>query len=228
MLKAKENAQDLCKDLQACLRVSIDTGIATNTKYTKQVFRGNSSAGTVKSCVPLLLRAKTNLGQMNTRFSEARIVQPLIRPAPVVQVLELHKLPGRGSEHAVNERGLHTSLEQSYAQARNCLAQTNRQLDISRSRTALFERAKKDLAREAEKSLRAQRAVRREIVEHVLSNTAIVVPPLGEGEGGVDALGVMQRAVQALRQIVKQINHEANGDAEDDELPGYQYIFGNT
>ncbi len=223
---AQKFAETIVKELQSSLEVCINNGIATNSKHKTQLFSNNSPIGTSKLITPKLLNAKTASGKLHTIVAETRAVQPLFHSLPVLEIVELFRMPGRTSERAISERELHESMMGSYAQARQCQGHLRRQLDISRERSKCFARARRELRAETEKSLAVQRSVRAEIVEHAVRGEAVVVPPLGEGEGGLSPNDVRRRAIEALRQTIKAIRLQTEGGSEDDELPGYEYIFG--
>ncbi|KAN0060714.1 hypothetical protein ACQY0O_007372 [Thecaphora frezii] len=118
--EASSSLQSCIKDLQTALQHCIDLGVPQNRKYSKQLFVGGSASSTVKATTSLVLRTKTNSGKFFTTIARARGSQALVQRAPEFTLIELHLMPGQRSPKAVDERGLHKSMESSYAQARCC------------------------------------------------------------------------------------------------------------
>lgn len=92
------------EDLQKALNISVDAGVPTNQKYTKQVFKGSGANYTSKGAAPLLLNAKTHSGRCHTLWAEARGSQHLVKAMLPMEIIETFKLPGKGSPKAVDER----------------------------------------------------------------------------------------------------------------------------
>ncbi|KDN39165.1 hypothetical protein K437DRAFT_270375 [Tilletiaria anomala UBC 951] len=234
LLQGKTQVEKLVKDLQAALQHFINTGVATNQKYTRQLFMGNSTLGTAKAVTPLLLAAKTSSGKLHEQHTHARVMQPLMQALPALNILELHLLPGRGSAKAVDEKGLHRSIEASYAQARQCAAHVRREGELSRARSKELEERERELLRTCEASLAHLRAVRADIVVRVLHGE-----PSGEtgseggGRRGAENAGeppqqaslgeqdIDREARAALRAIVcSAARRTADGSGDDrDDLP---------
>lgn len=199
---------------------------AANTKYTKQMFQGNSALGTSRATTPLLLNAKTNSGKLFTVMAETRGGQPFVKPLPTLEIIELHTMPGRGSAKAVTEQVLQRRLEVSYTQAKVCVHHIIAQLAISRERSKAFAKAAEELKEECETSLRVSRAIRAEIIEAVLRGEDPIVPPLGRGERGLDDERVKRNARDALRKIIRTVRLEAEGLFDEEEaLPNYSYAW---
>jgi hypothetical protein len=167
----KEAAPSLAstiKDIQNALQYCIDVGVATNTKYTKQLMTTSSPQATVRGTQSLILNAKTNSGRFFTTVAKARGSQPLVGKPPEFGLIELYLMPGSRNPKAVDERGLHRSLESSYAQAKIMDVYLKREISAS------LERRKKIASERvlAEQKLKqakiACRRVRRCIVDHVI------------------------------------------------------------
>ncbi|PWY98282.1 hypothetical protein BCV70DRAFT_202062 [Testicularia cyperi] len=143
------------KDIQTALQHCINIGVASNTKYTTQLMTNSDARATVRGTQPLVLNAKTNSGKFFTTVAKARASQLLISKPPKFVLIELYLMPGCHSPRAVDERGLHRSLEASYAQAKSLKFYL--EAEIARS----LERQKK-LTTEAEKVLQDLRRARQE------------------------------------------------------------------
>lgn len=108
----------IIKDIQTALQHCIDSGLASNQKYTKNLYSNTGPTSTVRVTQPLVLRAKTNLGKYFTTIAKARGSQMLVGRPPEFRLIELHLMPGSKNPKAVDEKGLHKTLETSYAQSK--------------------------------------------------------------------------------------------------------------
>lgn len=169
MLKdAMPTLTSIIKDIQTALQFCIDAGVASNQKFTKSLTSNTSTKSTVRGTQPLVLRAKTNSGKFFTTIAKARGSQMLVERPPDFRLIELHLMPGSKNPKATDERGLHKSLETSYAQAKALDAYLKRLIATS------LERQKKLTAETAKlqktiKSARLHlREIRRSVVESVL------------------------------------------------------------
>lgn len=156
------------KDIQTALQYCIDSGVASNTKYKNQLITNNTAVTTVRATQPLVLRAKTDSGKLFTTIAKARGSQMLVGRPPEFRLIELYLMPESKNPKAVDEKGLHKSLESSYAQAKALDSYLKREIATS------LERQKKITAETAAlqgtvKSARQHlRYVRRSIVETVM------------------------------------------------------------
>ncbi|SPO27645.1 uncharacterized protein UTRI_04319_B [Ustilago trichophora] len=157
----------IIKDIQTSLQYCIDSGVATNTKYTKNFISNNSAVSTVRGTQPLVLRAKTSSGKFFTTIAKARGSQMLVQRPPDFKLIELHLMPGSKNPKAVNEKGLHKSLETSYAQAKALDSYLKREIaaSLERQKKLTAETAKlQDVIKSARRYLRQ---VRRHIIVSV-------------------------------------------------------------
>ncbi|KAJ1579459.1 hypothetical protein NDA11_007152 [Ustilago hordei] len=157
----------IIKDVQTALQFCIDAGVASNQKFTKSLTSNTSTQSTVKGTQPLVLRAKTNSGKFYTTIARARGSQMLVERPPDLRLIELHLLPGSKNPKATDERGLHKSLETSYAQAKALDAYLKREVatSLERQKKLTAETAK---LQETVKSARLHlRQIRRSIVDSV-------------------------------------------------------------
>ncbi|KAJ1022497.1 hypothetical protein NDA16_003486 [Ustilago loliicola] len=158
----------IIKDVQTALQFCIDAGVASNQKFTKSLTANTSTKSTVRGTQPLVLRAKTNSGKFFTTIAKARGSQMLVERPPEFRLIELHLMPGSKNPKATDERGLHKSLETSYAQAKALDAYLKREIatSLERQKKLTAETAK---LQETIKNARLHlRQIRRSIVESVV------------------------------------------------------------
>lgn len=134
----------IIKDIQTALQFCIDTGVARNQKYTKNLISNTTAKSTVSGTQPLVLKAKTSSGRFFTTVAKARGSQLLVERPPEFRLIELYLMPGSKNSKAVDERGLHKSLETSYAQAKALDAYLKREIaaSLERQRKLTVETAK--------------------------------------------------------------------------------------
>ncbi|UZJ54842.1 hypothetical protein CBS101457_004162 [Exobasidium rhododendri] len=155
----------LIKELLVGLNVGIDAGIPTNTKHKTGLWRGTSSTHSAKLSRSHILRAKTIVGELHTKYILARAAQKRVAGMIPLEVIELNRLPGMNAKNVVDEAGFHRSLEQSYAQSKAGKAHIENQIRLSKGRQASLKRNIKELQREARGVWLELRQKRREIVE---------------------------------------------------------------
>lgn len=131
---AMPNLTSVIHDIQKALQHCVDIGVPQNTKYTRQLMSTSGAGATVKGTQSLVLNAKTNSGKFFTTLAKARGSQLLIGKVPEFRLIELYLMPGSRSPKAVNERGLHKSLEASYAQAKALSTYLRREIQLSLDR----------------------------------------------------------------------------------------------
>lgn len=131
---AMPNLTSVIQDIQKALQHCVDIGVPQNTKYTRQLMSNSGAGATVKGTQSLVLNAKTNSGKFFTTLAKARGSQLLIGKVPEFRLIELYLMPGSRSPKAVNERGLHKSLEASYAQAKALSTYLKREINLSLER----------------------------------------------------------------------------------------------
>ena len=159
----------IIKDVQAALQHCIDSGVATNQKYTKNLISNTTSKSTVSATQPLVLRAKTSSGKFFTTIAKARGSQMLVTRPPEFRLIELYLMPGSKNPKSVNEKGLHKSLETSYAQAKALDSYLKREIaaSLERQKKLSVETAKlQDTVKGARRHLRD---VRRRIMVSVVT-----------------------------------------------------------
>lgn len=158
----------IIKDIQTALQFCIDSGVANNQKYTKNLISNTTAKSTVSGTQPLVLKAKTSSGKFFTTIAKARGSQMLVERPPEFRLIELYLMPGSKNPKAVDERGLHKSLETSYAQAKALDAYLKREIaaSLERQKKLTVETAK--LQDTVEKARRHLREVRRSIMVAVV------------------------------------------------------------
>ncbi|SNX86006.1 uncharacterized protein MEPE_04715 [Melanopsichium pennsylvanicum] len=159
----------IIKDVQTALQHCIDAGVASNQKYSKNLVSNTTPKSTVKGTQPLVLRAKTSSGKFFTTLAKARGSQMLVERPPEFKLIELHLMPGSKNPKAVDERGLHKSLETSYAQAKTLDSYLKREIaaSLERQKKLTAETAKlHGTMRSAKQHLRD---VRRRIIQSVVA-----------------------------------------------------------
>lgn len=156
------------KDIQTALQYCIASGVASNKKYVNQLTTSNTAKSTVRGTQPLVLKAKTNSGKFFTTIAKARGSQMLVERPPDFRLIELHLMPESKNPKAVDERGLHKSLETSYAQAKAVDSYLKREIaaSVERQKKLAAETAKmQDTIRDAHEHLRR---TRRDIIVSVV------------------------------------------------------------
>ncbi|TKY84578.1 hypothetical protein EX895_006480 [Sporisorium graminicola] len=154
----------IVKDIQTCLQYCIDSGVASNTKYTKNFHSNNSAKSTVSGTQPLILKAKTSSGKFFTTIAKARGSQMLVQRPPEFRLIELYLMPGSKNPRAVDERGLHKSLETSYAQSKALDSYLKREIATSLERQKKLTVETTKLQETLKGARQHLRAVRRGIV----------------------------------------------------------------
>ncbi|EST09527.1 hypothetical protein PSEUBRA_000742 [Kalmanozyma brasiliensis GHG001] len=158
----------IIKDIQTALQFCIDSGVARNQKYTKNLISNTTAKSTVSGTQPLVLKAKTSSGKFFTTIAKARGSQLLVERPPEFRLIELYLMPGSKNPKAVDERGLHKSLETSYAQAKALDAYLKREIaaSLERQRKLAVETAKlQETVKDARRHLRE---IRRSIMVAVV------------------------------------------------------------
>ena len=158
----------IIKDIQTALKFCIDSGVASNQKYTKNLISNTTAKSTVSGTQPLILKAKTSSGKFFTTVAKARGNQMLVERPPEFRLIELYLMPGSKNPKAVDERGLHKSLETSYAQAKALDSYLKREIasSLERQKKLTVETAK--LHETLKSALQHLRAIRRQIVVAVV------------------------------------------------------------
>ncbi|CAO1637603.1 unnamed protein product [Parajaminaea phylloscopi] len=158
--------EEMLGHLKKALAVTLDAGVPTNTKYTRQLFVNGNEMITARAVTPMVLSAKTLSGKAHTLFAEARGIQLLILPLPKLTLMDLTRVPGKGAraQEIYDERSMHSSLETSYAQAQAQIAHVKREVLRSKERTRFLKQRIVTLGQEEHKAARELRARRRHIV----------------------------------------------------------------
>ncbi|GAC93791.1 hypothetical protein PHSY_001356 [Pseudozyma hubeiensis SY62] len=193
----------IIKDIQSALQYCIDSGVARNQKYTKNLISNTTAKSTVSGTQPLVLRAKTSSGKFFTTVAKARGSQMLVARPPEFRLIELHLMPGSKNPKAVDERGLHKSLETSYAQAKALDSFLKREIaaSLERQKKLSVETAKlQNTLKDAHRNLRN---VRREIV-------LAVVREDGSREDGTQAPATGQSLNEEQRDYALPLQDQAN------------------
>lgn len=203
------------KDVQKALQFCIESGVASNQKYTRELTTNNTSRSTVRATQPLVLRAKTSSGKLFTTLAKARGSQMLVGPPPEFRLIELHHMPGSKNANAVDERGLHKSLETSYAQAKALDSYLKREIATSLERQKKLTAETAKLQSTVKEAVGHLRSVRRAIVTAVYreesgrqgASTGASQSELGMGNEGLAA----QNARNPM--ISKHLNEDLRKEA---------------
>ncbi|KAJ9480026.1 hypothetical protein PHBOTO_003768 [Pseudozyma hubeiensis] len=193
----------IIKDIQSALQYCIDSGVARNQKYTKNLISNTTAKSTVSGTQPLVLKAKTSSGKFFTTVAKARGSQMLVARPPEFRLIELHLMPGSKNAKAVDERGLHKSLETSYAQAKALDSFLKREIaaSLERQKKLSIETAKlQNTLKDAHRDLRT---VRREIVLAVVSED-------GSTEHGVQEPSAGQSSNEVKSDYALPLQDQAN------------------
>ncbi|CBQ73911.1 conserved hypothetical protein [Sporisorium reilianum SRZ2] len=158
----------IIKDIQTSLQHCIDSGLASNTKYTKNLYSNTTAKSTVSGTQPLILKAKTSSGKFFTTIAKARGSQMLVARPPQFRLIELYLMPGSKNPKAVDERGLHKSLETSYAQAKALDSYLKREIAASLERQKKLNAETAKLQETIKSARQHLRAVHRSIIVAVV------------------------------------------------------------
>ncbi|PWN96683.1 hypothetical protein FA09DRAFT_82079 [Tilletiopsis washingtonensis] len=217
----------MVKELQAALQHGIDVGVASNTKYTRQIGRGATPHVTAKGMEPRVRTAKILSGRMYERMAEARVIQPEVRPLPTLDIVELYKLPGRRRQDSLSEQDFCRSIEASYAQARHCASHLRYGLRASNARETAARSALRALELEVLAAREALRECRRAVVAEAVRVGETQLLPRAEKHGGRED-EVEQGARRRLREVLKQCNElgrAADVPPEDEDGAGWDLLM---
>ncbi|CAO1636260.1 unnamed protein product [Sympodiomycopsis kandeliae] len=174
LIKALTPLQIVLTQLKEALAITMDAGVPTDTKYTRQLLVNGSPLTISKKITPLVQKAKTESGKGFTLVAEARGSQLLIKQLPKLKLLDLDKLPSKASgidiKTSLSERSIHASLEVSYNQSQQQLTLVKKEIERSKRRTTFFLKRVQTLKAEEEKVKGMLRNKRRQIVLQVVGN----------------------------------------------------------
>lgn len=165
---ALPNITSVIEDIQKALQHGVNIGVPQNTKFTRQLMTNSGSTAIVKGTQSLVLNAKTNSGKFFTTVAKARGSQLLIGKVPEFRLIELYLMPGSRSPKAVNERGLHKSLEASYAQAKALSTYLKREIQLSLDRQKKIASETAKVVEDLDQAKQECRTLRRSIVLRVV------------------------------------------------------------
>ena len=246
LAKANQLCLALIKELLAALNIGIDIGVPSNIKHKNGLWVGSSATHSARTSRNHVLRAKTLCGDLHTNYVLARVAHRRVAVLTKLKVIELNRLPGMNAKNAVNEAGLHRSLEQSYAQAKIAKAHIENQQRQSKGRQDSIRRRIKVIGEEARLAWLRLRSKRREIIEQNCSSagqmqqttggvgqddlppyrrnllsSSLVGPPLTDGDGPIALPPAFRRRVdrQSMansKAIVLEVAVEVGGLVDDD------------
>lgn len=177
--------------LREALAITLDAGVPTDTKYTRQLLVNGSPLTISKRVTPLIQRAKTESGKGHTLFAEARGIQLLVKRLPTLTLLDLNRLPSKASgidiATSMSERSMHAALETSYAQSQRQVAHVKKEIEKSRRRTEFFRKRIERLRGEQERVKGVLRDKRRRIVVDVSQGGGASVRHDDDDDGDVAA-----------------------------------------
>jgi len=123
------------KILRDVLHLSIRLGIANDSR--DRVLPASVSKMT-KMSTPLLLRAKSELGDFYTWIAKARMRQVFIHGAPAIDLIDLTRLPGK-SDNSLDQTGLQKAVERNFSETQRGLSYLQNEILVSKAREkALF------------------------------------------------------------------------------------------
>jgi len=135
LLEAETRLKRVQKILREVLQLSIRLGIANDSR--DRVLPASVSKMT-KMSTPLLLRAKSELGDFYTWIAKARMRQVLVHRAPTIDLLDLTHLPGKSS-HALDRTGLQKAVERNFTETQHTVSFLQTEILVSKAREkALF------------------------------------------------------------------------------------------
>ncbi|WFD18695.1 hypothetical protein MCAP1_000902 [Malassezia caprae] len=128
--EAETRLKRVQKILCEVLQLSIRLGIANDSR--DRVLPASVSKMT-KMSSPLLLRAKSELGDYYTWIAKARMRQVLVHRAPTIDLLDLTHLPGK-SAHALDRTGLQKAVERNFAETQHSVSFLQNEILVSKAR----------------------------------------------------------------------------------------------
>lgn len=170
LTKADTLCRTMVNELLKGLNIGIETGVANNTKHKTQLWKGTDSKYTARHSRGVVLRAKTLCGDLHTHFISARAIQRRIKRLPKMEVIELTRLPDQWNSNTVNEKGLHRSLESSYAQSKVVKAHIEQEREKSVRRQKKLKEQIDGLQGQARFIWLELRHTRRNIIEVIRQN----------------------------------------------------------
>lgn len=157
LVKAESNGRACLKILRDVLNMSIQLGMANDNR--DRLFPGQPSTLTKRS-MPYFLRAKVCLGDFYTNVSNARMRQALVERAPIMDLADLTRLPGKKNK-PLDADGMQKSIETSYTQCQHVCTYAQHEIRISHAREAAlrtFQTETEEQIRAAEERVRQARA----------------------------------------------------------------------
>lgn len=203
----------IIKDIQTSLQYDIDSGVASNTKYTKNLYSNTTAKPTVSGTQPLILKAKTGSGKFFTTIAKARGSQMLVQRPPEFRLIELYLMPGSKNPKAVDERGLHKSLETSYAQAKALDSYLKREIAASLERQKKLTAETANLHETLKSARQHLRDVRRSIFVAVVQEdgshqTGASKPGVAAAQSGAEQQGFKLPLQDAANPMISAHLHE--------------------
>lgn len=189
LTKAHTLCQTMVNELLKGLNIGIETGVANNTKHKTQLWKGTDSKYTARHSRGVILRAKTLCGDLHTHYISARAIQRRITQLPKVEVIELTRLPDQWNSKTVNEKGLHRSLESSYAQSKIVKSHIEKEREKSVKRQKKIKEQIYALQGQARSVWLELRQMRRNIIEVIRQNEDEPLSSIDTVPRAVDLLG---------------------------------------
>lgn len=225
--------------LKKALSITLTIGVPNNTKHAHQLFSNNSSLGTAKSVTPLVQRAKNDSGKGHVLYAQARGGQRLIRPLPLMTLMELERMPGKAIANTMKkelkEQDIQASLETSYAQVTAVVSHIKRERTRSKERTTYFKKRAVELKAEQRRAELRLREVRKRIVVGITQHQGVVQFPQDdedirlhpEGEDDDDDEATLAEGPDVEEEIFQAEAEALDEQHEDNMYTLHQDAAGN-
>ncbi|WFD32222.1 hypothetical protein MSPP1_003265 [Malassezia sp. CBS 17886] len=250
LCSAQKNIDTVLKLLRECLQQCMAIGVPQGDAFHQRVVaRGKHLAA--NRVTPLLLRAKSASGDFYTYIARARIRNPAVLVAPLMELVDLSDLSRHRGEHALGEMQLYASLERSYAQCQRCRTFVREELRVSLERDKVLRAHRGGLGVQIRSAQAAVRAETYELVGTRLGGDAargasaatVVGPTPMDGDDAASTVthftttssltvieGLPQPLVHAahlrLRAILAQTNEQTRATDDDEDLPWHSLALG--
>lgn len=130
LLEADTRLNKVQQVLRDVLQLSIRLGHANDSR--DRLLPASVSKMT-KMATPLLLRAKSELGDFYTWMAKARMRQALVHHAPTVDLIDLSYLPGKRA-NSLDGTGLQKAIERHFADGQHAVSFLQNEIRISKAR----------------------------------------------------------------------------------------------
>lgn len=171
LVEAESRMRRTQKIVREILQLSIRLGIANDSR--DRVLPASSSKMT-KLAMPLLLQAKTELGDFYTWMAKARMRQTMVHSAQTIHMIDLTRLPGKRDD-SMDRDGMQKAIEKMFSQVQHGIAFVQEEIRVSKAREKNLYTFGEELTaqiQEARKRVRVARACVLE-ADHITMDTKL-------------------------------------------------------